>query len=166
MPQAHAEIDLAFADSHISRSIMANWHGSLTNHSSPTTSSYWKGSRGRPGWPRGRGQLSVSEQRLVSQMRADRCPLFRSFLHTLGRSPYPNCAHCGREETVRHVISSCPSHAAARRQAFGVRQASYAWPNILFENPEGIIKFLKLLGRLPEAPPGRATAAAAASSSP
>jgi ribonuclease HI len=104
MKQTHQPLPLSTARQTITRSEKARWRNNcsrrpyvLPPHNAP------------PNLPR-------RIERIMSQIRVECCPLFRNYLHRIGKSATPNCRGCGMaDESAYHVITDCPAYDARRR---------------------------------------------------
>ena len=59
-------------------------------------------------------------RRLYSRLRTGHTPELKSYRHRIGTEESPLCDKCGEEdETIQHVLCSCPWDEVRRRNMFG-----------------------------------------------
>jgi len=92
----------------------------------------------------GHDDLDRWGQVTVSQLRTGYSPLVRATLHRIGLATDPLCRECGEEDTVEHLLVSCPIYTEARSRFWGYLPTIYE----VFSGPaQHIIDFLRRVGR-------------------
>ena len=85
-------------------------------------------------------------ERLLCQLRVDRCPALRGYLRIIGATDDSTCRACGEsEETARHLLMHCPALDAHRCRLWGPNPE----PAAFFSEPlERAFDFLGMAGVL------------------
>ena len=91
--------------------------------------------------------MNRRSERLMSQMRAGKCPLFQDYLFTIGKSSSPNCVYCRDKfhrdvvESIEHVLCRCPQYATKRKEFLG----DNVKVKILAHSPKQVIEFIEAI---------------------
>ena len=90
--------------------------------------------------------ISRKEEVTIHQLRTEKSPLVRSCWARYANKPEEKrlCPNgCNAKEDVKHLFWDCPLYSAQRLKHFGT---IYPEKDILFENPDNILKFLRDTG--------------------
>jgi len=89
--------------------------------------------------------LTRRQERLICQLRADRCPALRGFQAAIGVDVPPACRFCGEsEETAAHLLVSCPALTSHRCRLWGPNPE----PAAVFDSCIAVLNFLGKAGVL------------------
>ena len=90
--------------------------------------------------------MTLREGVEVARLRTGHSLLLRAYRHPVGQEEDPTYQECEeQEETLEHLLTSCPARAALRQTVFGrddptVREA--------LEGPPRLVELIRRLGRL------------------
>ena len=89
--------------------------------------------------------LSRGERRILSQLRSnEKCPLLRSYLHSIGATDSDACLACGhRPDDLDHVLTTCPKGDPFRNSLPENPKEA------LWTHPVELVEFLQASDRLP-----------------
>lgn len=89
--------------------------------------------------------LSKRERRILSQLRCGaKCPILKSYLHQIGKSPDPSCTICkGEIDDLNHMLWECPIGDKHREFYLPVKSN-----DVLYDEPCNVIKFLRACTRI------------------
>ena len=144
LPQTTTKIDLFSARSAVTREVreMADRRASTAHPHKDATP--------------GHDELKRRDSVLLSQLRTGFSPLTRDTLLRIGLAQDNKCPGCGEEDSVQHLLCSCPAYATARYRHWG---ADPPLPEVLGGPATAIIQFLERVGRIdpPVDPPTQGT---------
>uniref|UniRef100_A0A1I8I9W0 non-specific serine/threonine protein kinase n=1 Tax=Macrostomum lignano TaxID=282301 RepID=A0A1I8I9W0_9PLAT len=124
LAQGTAPVPLAAAQAAVRRYCLARWHqiyNAAATEAASTSSLAWHlaCTAGRLP-PQPTSDLTRRQERLICQLRADRCPALRGFQAAIGVDVAPTCRFCGDgEETAAHLLISCPALTSHRCRLWG-----------------------------------------------
>ena len=93
----------------------------------------------------GHDDLKRRDSVLLSQLRTGFSPLTRDTLQRIGLAQDSKCPSCGEEDSVQHLLCSCPAYAAARYRRWG---ADPPLSEVLSGPAAAVIQFLERVGRV------------------
>jgi len=86
---------------------------------------------------------------MVAQLRAGKCPLLKSYLHSIGKAESPYCEWCPDEiDDVGHALIDCTQGEEARNAIF-----VFPTEEKLLRAPEQISEYFRRVGRVQMRPP-------------
>uniref|UniRef100_A0A1I8I5R2 EGF-like domain-containing protein n=1 Tax=Macrostomum lignano TaxID=282301 RepID=A0A1I8I5R2_9PLAT len=150
LAQGTAPVPLAAAQAAVRRHCLARWHqiyNAVATEAASTSSLAWHlaCTAGRLP-PPPTSDLTRRQERLICQLRADRCPALRGFQAAIGVDVAPICRFCGDgEETAAHLLISCPALTPHRCRLWGPSPE----PAAVFENCVAVLNFLGKAGARP-----------------
>lgn len=133
LPQTETKIDLYSARSVISRQVraMADRRANVAHPHRAATP--------------GHDELKRRDSVLLSQLRTGFSPLTRDTRLRIDLAQDNRCPGCGGEDSVQHLLCSCPAYATARYGHWG---ADPPLPEVLGGPAAAIIRFLERVGRI------------------
>uniref|UniRef100_A0A1I8JA46 RNase H domain-containing protein n=1 Tax=Macrostomum lignano TaxID=282301 RepID=A0A1I8JA46_9PLAT len=149
LAQGTAPVPLAAAQAAVRRYCLARWHqiyNAAATEAASTSSLAWHlaCTAGRLP-PQPTSDLTRRQERLICQLRADRCPALRGFQAAIGVDVAPTCRFCGDgEETAAHLLISCPALTSHRCRLWGPSPE----PAAVFENCVAVLNFLGKAGAI------------------
>ena len=141
-PEHPLPIDVTTAKASIKEVCRRRWAGSY-NVGVPPDHPHRRISGGKP--PAVNKLWKREEQVVFHQLRVNRCPRLADTLRRWRRPGEDGlCPHCGEIQDTEHYITTCPKHQHARTTHLGPVPDI----NILQEDPEAVMKFIRASGLL------------------
>ena len=123
----------------IKQTVMKRWEKQLNNTVDSESKTRYKNiTNAKNPWARKDVMLEREDERMIAQMRAGSCPLFRSYLYHIKEVPSPLCQRCSKVEDEEHVVCICPKWAKERAEILG----DSVKIQILAHSPQKVTQFI------------------------